>query len=101
MLTRNKGYRKSSTVPSALVKLWYKHYPLLQQILAERPQNYNKQIEAVEKLEQEGKAVIIRPQEPLTIDRLDLDKEKLLALYDHGYDCGLQAANKIIKLNYK
>ncbi len=101
VLTRNKGYRKSSTVPAALVKLWYKHYPLLQQILAERPQNYNKQIEAVEKLEQEGKAVIIRPQQPLTIDRLDLDKEKLLALYDHGYDCGLQAANKIIKLNYK
>lgn len=101
MLTRNKGYRKSSTVPAALVKLWYKHYPLLQQILAERPQNYNKQIEAVEKLEQEGKAVIIRPHQPLTIDRLDLDKEKLLALYDHGYDCGLKAANKIIKLNYK
>ena len=27
VLTRNKGYRKSSTVPAALVKLWYKHYP--------------------------------------------------------------------------
>ena len=103
VLTRNKGYRKNSTVPAALVKLWYKHYPLLQQILAERPQNYNNQIEAVEKLEQEGKAIIIRRStaKGLTIDRLDLDKEKLLALYDHGYDCGLQAANKIIKLNYK
>ena len=100
ILTRDKSYVKKPMNPKP-IDLWYKHYPLLQQILAERPQNYNKQIEVVEKLEQEGKAVIIRPQQPLTIDRLDLDKEKLLALYDHGYDCGLQAANKIIKLNYK
>lgn len=101
VLTRNKGYHKTNTVPAALVKLWYKHYPLLQQILAERPQNYNRQIEAVEALEKSGSAVVIRPQQPLAIDRLDLDKDKLLALYDHGYDCGLKAVNEILKLNYK
>ena len=101
VLTRNKGYRKHRAVPSALVKLWYPHYPLLQQILAERPANYNKQLEAAEALAEQGKAVIIRPRQPLEIDRLDLDKQKLLALYDHGYDCGLAACNEILKLNYK
>ncbi len=88
-------------MPSALVKLWYPHYPLLQQILAERPQNYNRQLEAAELLAEEGKAVIIRPQQPLEIDRLDLDKNKLLQLYDHGYDCGIEACSDILKLNYK
>ncbi len=101
VLTRNKGYTKTHAVPSALVKLWYPAYPKLQHILAERPQHYNAQLAQAEALAAEGRAVIIRPQEPLKIDRLDLDKEKLLQLYDHGYECGLAACTEIMKLNYK
>ena len=56
-------------------------------------------IDAIEELEKQGKAVIIRPQIPLTIDKLDIKPDKLLALHDHGIGCGLDAYERIIKLS--
>ena len=84
VLTRNSGYRKKKSVPQILLKTWYKDYPKLWEIMQQRPELYNKQLEYVEQLEKDGKAVIIRPQIPLEIDRLDIKPDKLLGLHDHG-----------------
>lgn len=98
VLTRNSGYRKKKSVPQILLKTWYKDYPKLWEIMQQRPELYNKQLEYVEQLEKDGKAVIIRPQVPLEIDRLDIKPDKLLGLHDHGIGCGLEAYDKIINL---
>lgn len=98
VLTRNSGYRKKKSVPQILLKTWYKDYPKLWEIMQQRPDLYNKQLEYVEQLEKDGKAVIIRPQIPLEIDRLDIKPDKLLGLHDHGIGCGLEAYDKIINL---
>lgn len=98
VLTRNSGYRKKKSVPQILLKTWYKDYPKLWEIMQQRPELYNKQLEYVEQLEKDGKAVIIRPQIPLEIDRLDIKSDKLLGLHDHGIGCGLEAYDKIINL---
>lgn len=66
--------------------------------MEQRPKLYNEQLEAVEKMEREGKAVIIRPQLPLTIDKFDIKPHKLLALHDHGIGCGLAVIEKIKEL---
>lgn len=98
VLTRNSGYRKKKSVPQILLKTWYKNYPKLWEIMQQLPELYNKQLEYVEQLEKDGKAVIIRPQIPLEIDRLDIKPDKLLGLHDHGIGCGLEAYDKIINL---
>lgn len=98
VLTRNSGYRKKKSVPQILLKTWYKDYPKLWEIMQQHPELYNKQLEYVEQLEKDGKAVIIRPQIPLEIDRLDIKPDKLLGLHDHGIGCGLEAYDKIINL---
>lgn len=98
VLTRNSGYRKKKSVPQILLKTWYKDYPKLWEIMQQRPELYNKQLEYVEQLEKDGKAIIIRPQIPLEIDRLDIKPDKLLGLHDHGIGCGLEAYDKIINL---
>ncbi len=98
VLTRNSGYRKKKSVPQLLLKTWYKNYPKLWEIMQQRPAVYNRQLEYVEQLAKEGKAVIIRPQIPLEIDRLDTKPDKLLALHDHGIGCGLEAYDRIISL---
>lgn len=98
VLTRNSGYRKKKSVPQILLKTWYKDYPKLWEIMQQRPELYNKQLEYVEQLEKDGKALIIRPQIPLEIDRLDIKPDKLLGLHDHGIGCGLEAYDKIINL---
>lgn len=98
VLTRNAGYRKKQRVPKLLLKTVYKQYPKLWEIMQERPALYNRQLEAVEELARQGKAVIIRPQIPLEIDKLDIKPDKLLALHDHGIGCGLAALAAIRKL---
>lgn len=95
VLTRNAGYRKKKSVPKFLLKTVYKDYPKLWEIMEQRPALYNSQLEAVEELERAGRAVIIRPQIPLTIDKFDIKPQKLLALHDHGIGCGLAAMEKI------
>lgn len=101
VLTRNAGYRKKKSVPKFLLKTVYKDYPKLWEIMEQRPALYNKQLEAVEELERAGRAVIIRPQIPLAIDKFDIKPQKLLALHDHGIGCGLAAMQKIYELQEK
>ncbi|MDO4921025.1 MAG: patatin family protein [Phascolarctobacterium sp.] len=98
VLTRNAGYRKKKSVPKLLLKTVYHEYPKLWDIMQRRPALYNEQLEAVEEMERQGKAVIIRPQVPLEIDKLDIKPDKLLALHDHGIGCGLAACEKILRL---
>lgn len=98
VLTRNAGYRKKKSVPKLLLKTVYHEYPKLWDIMQQRPALYNEQLEAVEEMERQGQAVIIRPQIPLEIDKLDIKPDKLLALHDHGIGCGLEACKKILRL---
>ena len=46
--------------------------------MARRPDLYNDQLAFAEQLEQDGKAVIIRPTVPLKIGRLDQKPQQLL-----------------------
>ena len=99
VLTRNAGYQKKDKVPKIMMKTFYHEYPKLWEIMQQRPAEYNRQLAEAEELERQGKAVIIRPQIPLTIDKLDIKPDKLLALHDHGIGCGLDAYERIIKLS--
>ena len=54
--------------------------------MARRPDLYNDQLAFAEQLEQDGKAVIIRPTVPLKIGRLDQKPQQLLKLHDHGIE---------------
>lgn len=87
VLTRNKGYRKESKdikVPSFI----YRKYPAMRQALSNRNSLYNAQLDLVDRLEEEGKAFVIRPLKPITVDRIEKDTDKLTALYEEGYECG-------------
>lgn len=89
VLTRNKGYRK----PAKCTKVpffMYRKYPKLKDAIRARNSIYNKQIEHVECMEEEGSAIVIRPQRPIDVDRMERDVNKLLALYQEGYDCAAQ-----------
>ena len=98
VLTRNAGYRKKSSIPQIILKTWYKDYPKLWELMEQRPQKYNELLAEVEALEAAGQAVIIRPETPIEMNRLDLNENRLLDLHDHGIGCGLEAYAKIMDL---
>lgn len=85
VLTRNRGYRKKNgSMP--LAKAMYREYPLLQKALSQRNAVYNRTMELVERLEDEGRIIVIRPVKPVQVGRMEKDTAKLTALYDEGYD---------------
>ena len=85
VLTRNKGYRKpekGTKVPFFM----YRKYPNAKEAIRSRNRIYNSQIELVEKMEDEGKLLVLRPEHPIEVDRMERDTSKLLALYEEGYN---------------
>ena len=48
---------------------------------------YNQQLEQVERMEAAGEIVVIRPQKPVVVDRIERDIKKLTELYEEGYRC--------------
>lgn len=86
ILTRNKGYRKpakKTTVPIFM----YRKYPALRKAIRNRNEMYNKQISMIEELEAANCLTVIRPERPINVERMERDTNKLLALYDEGYQC--------------
>ena len=85
VLTRNKGYRKpakGTKVPFFM----YRKYPKLKEAIRNRNAIYNSQVELVEKMEAQGSAIVIRPERPIEVGRMERDINKLHALYREGYD---------------
>jgi len=91
VLTRNQGYVKTAFKHKSILKLYYRKYPRLIDAMMHRHIVYNKQIAICEQLVKEKKAIIIRPQLPLTVGRTAKDVEKVLRLYDEGHEEGKSA----------
>ena len=85
VLTRNKGYRKKPGGMKA-AKLFYRRYPALQKALSERNAVYNKTMDLIESLEDQGRITVIRPLKPVEVGRMEKDTAKLTALYEEGYE---------------
>ena len=97
VLTRNRGYRKSEKkafVPNFI----YKQYPRLRVALRNRNKLYNAQLDLVERLESEGKIIVIRPEKPIVVDRMETSTQKLTDLYLEGYACAQRVMEGLEKV---
>jgi len=95
ILTRNKGYRKSPARFREIIKLKYKKYPLLIESILNRYRKYNETLDILEKLEEEGKTLVIRPSCPIKVDRLERNSVKLHELFKNGYEDAQNSYEKI------
>ena len=69
-----------------IAKVFYRRYPQLQKTLSERNAVYNRTMDLIEKLEAEGRIIVIRPERPVEVGRMEKDTGKLSALYHEGYE---------------
>lgn len=84
VLTKEQGYRKKPGT-MYLPSMIYRQYPQLREALLNRNDAYNAQLDRLEALAQQGRAMIIRPEESYGVGRTTDDVDRLEALYDHGY----------------
>lgn len=96
VLTRNRGYRdtgKDMKIPRFI----YRKYPRLRVVLSRRLAVYNAQLEYVERMEDEGRVICIRPERPMEVDRIEKDIAKLERLYEEGFALGERFCEKYWK----
>lgn len=96
VLTRNRGYRdtgKDMKIPRFI----YRKYPRLRVVLSRRLAAYNAQLEYVERMEDEGRVICIRPERPMGVDRIEKDIAKLERLYEEGFALGERFCEKYWK----
>ena len=93
VLTRNKGYRKKKN-KMPLAKVFYRKYPHLQEALQNRNAAYNRTMDLIERLEDNGKIMVIRPLRPIEVGRMEKNTDKLRTLYQEGYDIAQELLSK-------
>ena len=87
--TRNKGWRDTGR-DHKQPKFIYRNYPRLRVALSRRIEAYNRQLDLVDELEEQGKILVIRPEEPIVVGRMEKNVEKLEHLYEEGFRLGEQ-----------
>lgn len=96
VLTRGPGYRKKPNKMGPIMKLRYPGAREFIKKAADRHIRYNETLEFLEKEEKEGRVFIFRPSRPIEVDRLEKNKDKLIALYNNGLEDG-RASMKAMK----
>ena len=91
--TRNKGWRDTGR-DHKQPKFIYRNYPRLRVALSRRIEAYNRQLDLVDELEEQGKILVIRPEEPIVVGRMEKDIDKLEHLYEEGFRLGEQFVKK-------
>lgn len=96
VLTQCKTYRKGKSRHLGLIRYKYRAYPKLVAQIESRHERYNETLAYIDRLEESGQAIVIRPQKPVEVARTEKNKEKLLQLYRDGYRDAQQQYGKIV-----
>lgn len=97
ILTQHRGFEKQPVSNMGLVKLRYRRYPKFVRANRYRHLMYNNQTKYVYQKEKDGQAFVIQPKEPVNIDRLEKDTEKLWRLYRAGYNDAKENFDRLMK----
>ena len=86
ILTRKANYRKRYRhIYMLMIRLLYHRYPEFVKTVARRAGKYNYCLKELEKMEKDGKALILRPSR-LAVNNNESDVNVLMDYYHHGYE---------------
>lgn len=95
ILTQPLDYQKEHNRLMPLIRLWLRHYPNMVRALDERHLMYNRQLEYVRQAEQEGRCLVIRPDEQIPIGHLSHDADQMRRVYELGRTVGQRYIERI------
>ena len=84
ILTRPNGYIKKPEAGKAIYSEMLKEYPAIVKAMNVRHFIYNTTLKYILKLEEEGKALVFRPDNPDGVNIITRNKEQLVTLYNEG-----------------
>ena len=95
ILTQPEGYRKKKNKALPLIRLSFRQYPKMVEALEKRHEKYNDTLAYVKKREREGAVLVLRPQDSLSIGRVEHNPERMRQVYDCGRKVALQSLEQI------
>ena len=95
ILTQPDGYVKEHNKLMPLMRIALRKYPKMIEAMDKRHLMYNKQLVYVYEAEKTGRALVIRPENPLPIGHFSHDPEEMQRVYDIGRQAGEQYIEQI------
>lgn len=99
VMTKEIGFVRKpiSSAQAALLKARYFKYPSVYQLMASRHERYNAQTAMIERKAEEGEIFLIRPKHKSDVGRIEKNRDKLVALYEEGYQDASDAYEDLVK----
>lgn len=95
ILTQPLGYFKKATNLGWFFRWRCKDYPMVAECMARRHEMYNAQLRYLMEQEKLGNTLLIYPDKPLGIGRVELNEKKMRAIHAHGYELAREMMPKI------
>jgi len=95
ILTQPLGYQKKHSRLMPLMRIGLRKYPRMVEAMDRRHLMYNAQLEYVKEAEQEGRCLVIRPDDYLPIGHVCHDPELMERIYQTGRRTGEQRIDEI------
>lgn len=85
VMTKEVGYRRKPSSMTSLIKLRYRKYPRVYELMKNRHIAYNETLDFIEEQVKAGSTFLIQPKIKSDVGRIEKDRNKLKALYEEGY----------------
>ena len=95
ILTRERDYRKDSDGSLRVLERSFRKHPEFVETMRTRAERYNASREELFALEQDGKVLVIAPEDTLGCGRMERDLEVLRGLWQAGYFAGRRCVDDI------
>ena len=84
ILTQPTSYRKHRAHVGLPLRMFLPHYPMIRRLMDARHKMYNAELDYVEASRLKGDTLVICPNQPLGIGRLEMNPDKMTAIYQQG-----------------
>lgn len=88
IMTKEVGYRRQPSGGTSLIKMRYRKYPKVYELMKNRHNAYNDTLDFLAEQVEKGTVFLIQPKAKSDVGRIEKDKDKLKALYEEGYRDG-------------
>lgn len=95
ILTQPENYTKKKNRLIPLMKISLKNFPEAVEAMRHRHEIYNETLEYIKERELSGDILVIRPEAPLQIGRVEHDPEKMMRVYEEGRSAAMGKLSEI------
>ncbi|MGN1181250.1 MAG: patatin family protein [Suilimivivens sp.] len=97
IMTKEVGYRRQPAFALSLMRIRYRKYPKVYELMKNRHIVYNETLDFLAEEVKKGTVFLIQPKVKSDVGRIEKDERKLKALYEEGYAEAGACYEKLIK----